>query len=169
MGGAVLTTPQENRATAIPMEVVVALSIQAQPPTMVPTLGQAPLTTTPRTLAAATPTPPPATTSRPASLEATLTTPAVQPPQAQDLPTSSVQSQAARRQRLEAVTIPHRLQAAQALMGELDKAQAQVCQVLACQQTQLCQALQRCRSTLQVERWFPECHLGFLECCQLNT
>merc|ERR1711971_981889 len=129
---------------------------------MVPTLGQAPLTTTPRTLAAATPTPPPATTSRPASLEATLTTPAVQPPQAQDLPTSSVQSQAARRQRLEAVTIPHRLQAAQALMGELGKAQALVCQVLACQQILLCQALQRCRSTLQVERWFPECHLGFL-------
>merc|ERR1719234_2046673 len=69
---AVLTTPQENQATAIPMEGVVALSTQAQPPTMVPTLGQAPPTSR-RTLAAATPTPAPATTSRPASLEATQT------------------------------------------------------------------------------------------------
>merc|ERR1719180_255171 len=109
------------------------------------------------------PAPDPATTSRPASLEATPITPAALPPQAQDLPTSSVQSQAARRLRLGAVTIPLRLQAAQALMGELGKAQAQVCQVLACLQIQLCQALQVCQATLQVGRWFLECHLGFLE------
>merc|ERR1719341_1157337 len=168
---AVLTILHESRATAI-LTAVVALSIQAQQPTTVPTSVPAPPTT--RRTRAATPTPAPATTSPPAKLEAARTTPAALPPQVQDLPASSVRSLAARQleaERLEAVTIPRRLQAAQAIMGELVRAlaQAQVCQVLAFQQTQPCPALQRCRSTQQVERWFLGCHLGFLECCQLNT
>ena len=167
-----LTILHESRATAILTEAVVALSIQAQQPTTVPTSVPAPPTT--RRTRAATPTPAPATTSPPAKLEAARITPAARPPQVQDLPASSVRSLAARQleaERLEAVTIPRRLQAVQAIMGELVRAlaQAQVCQVLAFQQTQPCPALQRCRSTQQVERWFLGCHLGFLECCQLNT
>ena len=167
-----LTTLHENRATAILTEAEVALSIQAQRPTTVPTSVPA-LPTTRRTRAA-TPTPAPATTSPPAKLEAARIIPAVRPPQAQDLPASSVESLAARQpeaEKLEAVTIPRRLQAVQALMGELVRAlaQAQVCQVLVSLQIQLCRALQRCRSTQQVERWFLGCHLEYLECCQLNT
>ena len=69
-----LTTLHESRATAILTEAVVALSIQAQRPTTVPTLVPAPPTT--RRTRAATPTPARATTSPPARLEAARITPA---------------------------------------------------------------------------------------------
>merc|ERR1719397_1212389 len=91
---AVLTILHESRATAILTEAVVALSIQAQQLTTVPTLVLAPPTT--RRTRAAAPTPAPATTSPPAKLEAARTTPAARPPQVQDLPASSVRSLAAR-------------------------------------------------------------------------
>jgi hypothetical protein len=147
----------------------VALSTRARRPIMVPTLGRAPPTT--RRTQAATPTPARAT-NPPANSRAARITPAVRPPQAQGLPVSSVESLGARRPetgRLETVTIPHRLPAALALMVELVRAPAQVCQVLGCRQIQHCQVLQRCRSTQQVERWFLGCPLECPECCQLNT
>jgi len=167
---AVLTILHGSRATAILMEAVAALSTPARRPTTAQTLGQAPPTT--RRTRAATPTRAQAT-NPPASRAARIT-PAVQSPQAQGLPVSSAGNRGARRQgaeRLETVTIPHRLPAAPALMGELDRvpALAQVSQVLVFLQIQLFRALQRCRSTQQVERWFLGCLLECLECCQLNT
>ena len=142
---AVLTTLQGSRATAILMAaVVVALLTLVQLPTMVPTLGQAPPTTRPTQAATLTR----ARATSPPVNRAVRTTPAVRPQQAQGLPVSSVGSRGARRpeaERLETVTIPHRLQAVPALMGGLARAQAQVCQVLACLQIQLCPVLQRCR------------------------
>jgi len=165
---AVLTTLQGSQATAILMAAAEVPSTPAQPPTMVPTLGQAPPTT--RRTQAAIPTP--ARATNPPANRAARITPAVQPPQAQGLPVSSVESRGARRPeagRLETVTIPHRLQVALALMGELVRAPAQVYQVLVCLRIQLCQVLQRCRSTQQVGKWFLGCLLECPECCQLNT
>lgn len=165
---AVLTTLQGSRATVILIVAAVAPSTPAQPPTMVPTLGQARPTT--RRTQAATLTP--ARATNPPANRAAPITPAVRPLQAQGLPVSSAGSRGARRpeaERLETVTIPHRLLAVLALMEELVRAPAQVCQVLACRQIQLCRVLQRCRSTQQVGRWFLGCPLESPECCQLNT
>merc|ERR1719178_120030 len=149
---AVLTTLQGSRATVILMVAAVALSTRTQPPTTVPTLGQA-RPTTRRTQAA-------------------TITPAVRQQRAQGLPVSSAGSRGARQPEMEklgTVTTPHRLPAVLALMGELVRAPAQVCRVLACRQTQLCQVLQRCRSTQQAGKWFLGCPLESPESCPLNT
>lgn len=165
---AVLTTLQGSRATVILMVAAVALSTRTQPPTTVPTLGQARPTT--RRTQAATLTP--ARATNPPANRAARITPAVRPQRARGLPVSSAGSRGARQpemEKLETVTTPHRLPAVLALMGELVRAPAQVCQVLACRQTQLCRVLQRCRSTQQVGRWFLGCPLESPESCPLNT
>ena len=165
-----LTILHVNRATAILMAAVVALSTPARRPTTAQTLGQA-LPTTRHTRAA---TPTRARATNPPASKAARITPAVRSPQAQGLPVSSVGSRGARQpeaERLETVTIPHRLPAALALMGALVRAPAlaQVSQVLASLRIQLCPVLQRCLLTQQAERWFLGCLLECLECCQLNT
>ena len=163
-----LTILHESRATAILTEAVVALSIQAQQPTTVPTSVPAPPTT--RRTRAATLTP--ARATNPPANRAARITPAVRPQRARGLPVSSAGSRGARQpemEKLETVTTPHRLPAVLALMGELVRAPAQVYQVLVCLRIQLCQVLQRCRSTQQVGRWFLGCPLESPESCPLNT